>query len=586
MLIANIDGIGSETAQKLNTLGINSTDDIRDIKDILNIKYLGTKQAHKILQAKGLPLSEQEVDFLRSQMVVNQVQKTKFTKPKSQLKQKVKIVAKKKFIPSSYQQAIYDTIDDPNNIIVEAVAGSGKTTTVVDFVDYIPRNLSVVFLAFNTHIKQELESKLPNYVDVYTVHSFGNAVLKENGFKLKVEPNKLYDVYDKEITQKDRYKLSNEDYESMKPSVVKIINFIKNTQARTERADIEYIMNRFSIEMPECVDDSISFENYIKMIKLVFDLSVEKYKKVIDFQDMNYFPVIKNLIGKQYDYVLVDEAQDLNKTQLELIANSLKPETGKLIAIGDSRQSLYSFRGADSDSMQNIKDRFNCREMPLSITYRCPKLHVDYVKQYVPQIEASTTAKQGEIINIEDGDFVNIVKANDLVICRYNAPLVSPCLKLIAQGKKAKIVGTDFEEQLMNLIKKFKPKTIAELSKKLDKWYDKEIARLEKLGANTQQTNDKYECVRQLINMSNAKTVAEIKRYIRDIFKEGKPEISLSTVHRAKGLEAENVFIYYPNLMPSIYAKQNWELQQEENIMYVAYTRSLNKIYNVMPTDY
>ena len=300
---------------------------------------------------------------------------------------------------------------------------------------------------------------------------------------------------------------------------------------------------------------------------------------------MIFFPTFYNLVGKQYDYVFVDEAQDLNKTQLEIVASALK-SNGKLVAIGDSFQAIYSFRGGDSDSMQNIKDRFKCKSMPLSITYRCPTSHVEFVKQFVPNIEAAPNAKKGEIINIKDDEFVNYVKENDLVLCRYNAPLFSPCLKLIAMGKKARIVGSDFDKTLIKLIDNLKPKSVIELNEKLNRWYSREIANLEKIGANTQQVNDKYECIRTLINMSNANKVDDIKSYIREIFKKDKPEISFSTIHKAKGLEAENIFIYYPNLMPSVYAKKDWEHQQEENLMYVAYTRSLNRIYNVYPITY
>jgi ATP-dependent exoDNAse (exonuclease V) beta subunit len=75
-------------------------------------------------------------------------------------------------------------------------------------------------------------------------------------------------------------------------------------------------------------------------------------------------------------------------------------------------------------------------------------------------------------------------------------------------------------------------------------------------------------------------SVDEINNKIDEIFpkRDKTSGISLSTIHKAKGLEAENVYIACESLMPSKSAKKDWEVQQEHNLMYVAYTRAKNKL--------
>lgn len=66
------------------------------------------------------------------------------------------------FQPSPYQQAIYNEVATTNhNINVNAVAGSGKTTTLLGCLERIPRGKSIIFMAFNTSIVKELQARNP-----------------------------------------------------------------------------------------------------------------------------------------------------------------------------------------------------------------------------------------------------------------------------------------------------------------------------------------------------------------------------------------------------------------------------------------
>ena len=149
----------------------------------------------------------------------------------------------------------------------------------------------------------------------------------------------------------------------------------------------------------------------------------------------------------------MDECQDLNAAQLEL-ALSLAGTNGRILAVGDPRQAIMGFAGADNRSYQKIVERLQAKELPLSICYRCPKSHINLVKWNFPEIpiEANETAPEGKIHKIKEKDlwetefdgFAQVPKdsnlrEDDMVICRKTAPLVSLCIKLIARGVPATV---------------------------------------------------------------------------------------------------------------------------------------------------
>src|SRR5690606_29866931 len=140
------------------------------------------------------------------------------------------------------------------------------------------------------------------------------------------------------------------------------------------------------------------------------------YKQMdfIDFTDMIYFPVMKNVRMPQYDWVFVDECQDLNAAQRELFLKCLKPG-GRFVAVGDPRQAIYGFAGADVKSFNLLKSIPNTTQLPLSVCYRCDSSIINLAKTLVPQIEAKDGAESGTVDN--DASIRN-VEDGDMIICR------------------------------------------------------------------------------------------------------------------------------------------------------------------------
>lgn len=473
------------------------------------------------------------------------------------------------FLPNEYQLAVFKFIkEETGHCVVEAVAGSGKTVTIVKALNLVPHRKKCAFVAFNKHIAEELQRKAPKKVQVMTLHSMGFKAIKDKNKNVKLDSNKIYKIskeYVKNI-QFDDWK----DKSKAISTTSKIISLLKGNLLEPTPNNITSLMNYHGIE--EC-----SYQGLFDMVRSVFDMSVRD-ESTIDFDDMIFMPIWNGFPLRKYDYLFVDEAQDLNAAQLHLVLCSIKKD-GRVIAVGDRNQSIYGFRGADVESIPKIIKHLDATVLPLSITYRCPKSHVENAQRFVPEITATPNAEDGKICNKSYDDFYELVQEDDLCLCRNNAPLLNPCMNLIQQGRKAIVKGRDIGKGLISLIKEMKSRDLDMLRNAINIWEAAEFAKARTNEQNPQTIEDKANCIKILIDSSNTNSIQSLIGYIEGLFSDDKAEITFSSIHKAKGLEADNVFILEPQLMPSPYAEQDWEIIQEQNIEYVAITRAKKNLY-------
>jgi superfamily I DNA/RNA helicase len=302
-------------------------------------------------------------------------------------------------------------------------------------------------------------------------------------------------------------------------------------------------------------------------------------RNFIDFDDMIYMPVALGLKMPTYDNVFVDECQDLNRSQIEMVLRMVKKPNGRIIAVGDSNQSIFGFRGADVNAMSRITEALKAKVMPLSVCYRCPTSHLDLAREIVPEIESSPRAIEGTVEYINKDVFTTTVdkEKDPLVLCRTNAPLISYAIKLIKEGKKAHVRGSDIGSFLRGLVIGFDTNNLTDFMVKVDAWENAQLELLEKRRASesVKETICDYADVLREFSKQCANPF-DITRMIDNIFSDDKDGTIFSSCHKAKGLE----------LMPLIRKDQQpWEVQQELNLKYVALTRSKNKLVFVKEGD-
>jgi len=210
---------------------------------------------------------------------------------------------------------------------------------------------------------------------------------------------------------------------------------------------------------------------------------------------------------------------------------------------------------------------------------------VRLAQELVPRIEAAEDTAEGVVGSISESEFSNMVRPGNLVLCRCNAPLVRPAFELIRRGVKAVILGRDIGKGRVTLVEKIQRKarvtslngTLAEIADYTRREVSKLIAAGK--GGRTQALEDKQETILALAD--GCKTVAELKCKIEEVFSDTREGVVFSSVHKAKGGEAERVFVLRPDLMPHPKATRPWELQQERNVKYVALTRAKRELYFV-----
>jgi len=258
---------------------------------------------------------------------------------------------------------------------------------------------------------------------------------------------------------------------------------------------------------------------------------------------------------------------------------------GRSMVVGDRKQAIYQWAGSSEGAMDIIKHATNARELPLSITYRCPASHVKLAQELVPQIQARPNAPEGIIGYLKPWQLTNFLRDGDMVMCRTNAPLVRPAFEMLAQGKKAIIVGRDIGSNMVNLIDRIaKKNSISDTNSMLDeltKYIDMQVYRLEKTGklGKAAMLRDQLETIEAIAD--GCPTVDSVNRKITDIFSDDKAGVRFASVHRSKGLEAERTVILRPELMPHPMAQGDQAMESEFNVKYVSLTRSKSEMYFV-----
>lgn len=243
-------------------------------------------------------------------------------------------------------------------------------------------------------------------------------------------------------------------------------------------------------------------------------------------------------------------------------------------------QAIYGFRGSDSESMNLFADDFNATRLPLSISYRCPRAVVEFAQQWVSHIQAAPGAKEGEVVQLAKWDN-KVFGPTDLVVCRTTKPLVELAYRMLRDRIPVKIKGKEIGAGIKALINKMNARTLDQLVAKLEVYRDREVQKAVAKGddGKADSVADKVNCILFIIDTMDGGAIYDLMQVIDGLFSDKiENATTLSTIHRAKGLEADTVFWLNSSKCPSPWAKQEWQQQQERNLCYVAVTRAKSKL--------
>lgn len=505
------------------------------------------------------------------------------------------------FPPTPEQQAIITAASTTSeNIMVEADAGCTKTTTLKMLAAAL-RAQPVIALAFNKKIAVELEGAMPSFVTVKTFNGLGH------GAFAKAVPGRLT-LVDRKIGKIVSQLFKEEKFEAAEEDWI----LVRDWTEAARKAGIVHssFEGRFRGLLPDTEKNWMDLSTEAEPSETLYEFAREALKRSIaqalngeiDFDDQIYASVLLGGVYPKFPLVIVDEAQDLSPLNHEQIKR-LGPQA-RLIVVGDPKQAIYSFRGADSASMGKLKAlRPKWLELGLHTTFRCPKVMVERNRGHAPFFRAAETNAEGEAHYwLPAGDLAKIAWKGEMhdkwgvgwlrslkatpsdrifILCRNNAPLLGLAFKLIRQGVGPNMMGRDIGAGLIRLAKKIsdgKPgQSLEDFVAAVGEWRsnEREKARLMEKDHLIAGIEDRAECLLAVVENPGVRSAGDVCKALEALFAREHGELTLATGHRAKGLESEIVLHLDPWRIPSKYALScASQMQQEKNLNYVIETRT------------
>jgi superfamily I DNA/RNA helicase len=483
------------------------------------------------------------------------------------------------FNPSPQQAQYFNWITTgKGSALLEAVAGSGKTTTLIEGLKLMKGD--IFFGAYNKKICEEIKAKAPQVqgLNISTMHAAGFAIWRRVASRVQVDSAKVGKIWSRLVPKTDN--------DLMGP-VCQLVSLAKQAAfgAVLVPTDNDWmgLIDHFNVD---CLDQD---DKAVDLAKMILAENNRTNTETIDFDDMILAPLLARCKVKEYDWVLIDEAQDTNASRRVLALLMLK-RGGRMVAVGDPHQAIYGFTGADSDSLDLIASAVSACRIPLTVSYRCPKKVTELARTWVNHIQSHPSAIEGHVSTLKDFDAIyGVAQTGDAILCRFNAPLVQMVYTFIAQGIPARIEGRDIGTNLKTIVKRFKVKGAEVLLNKLTEYQERETSRLrmKQKESLAVAVEDKIKCIQVLVARVSsinpgctdypAAVCAEINKLFGDKVRGN--EVRLSTIHRSKGMEWKRVF-WVQTGMPK-WVRKSWESDQEVNLMYVAVTRSQSELYLV-----
>lgn len=478
--------------------------------------------------------------------------------------------------PSQEQENILAFVDEnpSTNLVVVARAGTGKSTLIEMILATLPAQ-KVLVCAFNKAIAAEMTARVARRkpratVDVKTLHALGFALLRSYWKKVRVYEGRGWELAAKVLGFDSRTKVQIE--KRLIIAVKDIASFAKGAAPFGSTEDLVSIA--FDKDIPCKAFDAKGYTVEVLAAKAKAAMEAARsYDGTLDFDDMIFVPVANNWGKKLCDRLIIDECQDMNAGQI-LLALACAGDLG-IIVVGDDKQAIYGFRGADSKSLERLEKELGATKLPLSVTYRCPKVVVSMAQAIVPDFTAAPNAPDGERVDCSEEELLDKVTKGDVIISRTNAPLVSTCLRLLVKDIPCKIHGRNIGQQLAKNVAEIAAGStdIGTFFDNLSNWKEQNGERI--LQANPQgkekklaEIQDKFECLSALAEVCQdvPSLLAKLDSLFEDVGRDGKGLVTLCSTHKSKGLEWPRVF--------GLSWTFNDRTEEEENLSYVCWTRS------------
>ena len=492
---------------------------------------------------------------------------------------------------NEYQQAVLDFVrHGSGHGVVEATAGSGKTTTLVMVArllvdELMEEDRRAAFLAFNRSTADELRARLPPRVEAVTLHSLGRQVLaraRPSGVELE---DAKYLRLAKELLAGRQLGESGGGAGSHDRLAAYLANLFGFARLElTELADqdaLASVRRRYAIEPPLPEGELPGLDALVPLLA-----EVGEQTESVDYTDMIYLTLRLRLEVPRFAFICVDEAQDLSRMALGLVQR-LIGAGARALFVGDPHQAIYAFAGADARSLKRIGEVTAATRLPLSVSFRCPTRHVVLARRFSPDMRPAPGAATGEVRLVARERLPKLVRPGDLVMARTNAPLPELAIRLAGTGSAVRILGHDLVEDATKLAATLLSTPPRERAEQLvEASADAERRRIEREHLTSDELPGELErsghahavlllALQQLRRAGRQPTPESVGEEVERRFAPAGEHVLLSTVHKAKGREAERTFLLLPETLGvGASGPEAGDDAAEANVLFVALTRA------------
>jgi ATP-dependent DNA helicase UvrD/PcrA len=455
------------------------------------------------------------------------------------------------------QTAIIEAVaSGRGDVFIEALAGSGKTLTLLRALEKIPQT-SILLCAFNKRIAEELQANLPKMprthgVHVKTFHALGLGIIKHSYPKIEVSTDATEELVNRAAGSAINFK--------MRRGTVRLLRTFKETADPSDTTlDGK---SPFSSHLMALGHEYQLFDKMSEReIGMAIDATRDAYemslnfaeRKTIDYCDMIWAPLALDLpLPSRYFAIIVDEWQDLSAPQYALLKRlvvSGSKALGRFIMAGDIHQSLYSWRGSIGDAVKHEMGKASA-VFGLTTTFRCSKAVTKLAQELVPSLRAMSDAVDGSVSEIKLNTLARALprghseEIHTFVLSRTNADLLDTALYLWREHVEFQLnAGQQMLEPLFDLLDYTLDLRDANTFRaSLKEWHARELARAEKANATAwaERIEEQFQMLMRALNYT---VPTKIKGLLMSILNAGVSGILLSTVHKVKGLEADRVYL-------------------------------------------
>lgn len=462
------------------------------------------------------------------------------------------------FTPTGEQQKIISAAKTGRDLVIQALAGTGKTTTLKLLAEALPDKHGT-YIAFNKSIVDEAGAKFPSNVRCRTAHSLAYASV---GFKFKDRISDSKRVTMNQISNwletpafgfklnKTKMILNPDQVSSL---VIKSVNnFCKSIDQSIEEKHVE-IPFLLSVDKKK----SSEFARIVLPLAKKCWTDLNETSGFLKFTHDYYLkmwqlssPVINS------DFILFDEAQDADPVMLYVIESQKHAQT---IFCGDQYQAIYEWRGA-----KNALSKVSAEEtLWLTQSFRFGQAIADEANDILDFLEAPVSVTGFRKVQSK----IEKLQNPKAILCRTNAGVIQQVMFELQKKRSVAVLGRT--EELVQFAE-----ACGELQRGRRTGHP-ELAPFEtwnEVKEYAEDYPDEAQEIRTMVDLVDRFGSAKLVEALKQVVSEASADVLISTAHKAKGREWESVKLAGDFLHPQ-------DMDEEDlRLAYVSVTRAIKTL--------